>query len=170
MSANEFGLRGALSTDDEPAPVEKCDVSNFELLSEYRKKRDEWLNWYSFRKDKPNNIQGQIIGMVFLDLSYRVLAKPRGDMSSGADIAARSHILAHMLDQGYVATQVLAIRRLLDQGRKGGQVFSIGDCSTILRRIAARSRAKTLWLMMERLTSRRHGSYYPPATILEYGE
>jgi hypothetical protein len=91
-------------------------------LTKYRKKRAEWLSWYWFQKDDPNNIEGQIIGMIFLDLSYRILAKPRGDMKNGADIAAKSNILAHMLDQGYVATQVLAIRRLLD---KGGNVFSI---------------------------------------------
>jgi hypothetical protein len=122
MSTNDFGLLGLVSIDNKPTPVEKCDVANFKLLSEYRRKRAEWLDWYSFRKDEPNNIQGQIIGMVFLDLSYRVLAKPRGDMNEGANIAARSGILAHMLDQGYVATQVLAIRRLLD-GRR--DVFSI---------------------------------------------
>jgi hypothetical protein len=60
--------------------------------------------------------------MVFLDLSYRILTKPRGDMSKGPDIAARSGVLAHMIDLGYVATQVLAIRRLLD---KGSNVFSL---------------------------------------------
>jgi hypothetical protein len=122
MSTNQVELRDALPASSEPPPVEKCDVSNFNLLAKYRKKRDEWLSWYSFRKDDPNNIEGQIIGMIFLDLSYRVLAKPRGDMSKSAEMAARSGILAHMLDQGYVATQVLAIRRLLDRHRN---VYSI---------------------------------------------
>ena len=115
---NQFGLPEALPASNEPPPVEKCDVSNFKLLTKYRKKRAEWLSRYSFQKDDPNNIEGQIIGMIFLDLSYRILAKPRGDMKNGADIAAKSNILAHMLDQGYVATQVLAIRRLLDKGGK----------------------------------------------------
>jgi hypothetical protein len=122
MDSDTFGLRGRVHEEGDPPAVEKCDVSDFNRLAEYRQKRDEWLGWYSFRKDDPNNIEGQIIGMVFLDLSYRLLAKPRGDMGQGPDIAARSGILAHMLDQGYVATQVLAIRRLLD-GRS--DVYSI---------------------------------------------
>ena len=122
MSMNDLGLQDELPAVTEPPPVRKCHVSDFKLLARYRKKRAEWLSWYSFRKDDPNNIEGQIIGMIFLDLSYRGLAKVRGDLSKGPDIAARSSILAHMLDQGYVATQVLAIRRLLD---KGNNVFSI---------------------------------------------
>jgi hypothetical protein len=60
--------------------------------------------------------------MTFLDLSYRVLARARGDMALGPNIAARSGILAHMLDQGYIANQILAIRRLLDKGK---DVFSV---------------------------------------------
>jgi len=102
--------------------VQQCDVSDFELLEKFRELRAKWISWYSFRKDDPNNIEGQIISMVFLDLSYRTLASGRGDFSKGPDIAARSGILAHMLDQGYVAIQVLAIRRLLD---KRDDVFSL---------------------------------------------
>ena len=118
---NEFGLEETPASS-EPPTVEHWDVSDFKRLAKYRKKRAEWLSWYSFRKDDPNNIEGQIIGMVFLDVTYRILAHARGDSGKGPDIAARSGILAHMLDQGYVATQVLAIRRLLD---KGSNVFSI---------------------------------------------
>jgi hypothetical protein len=58
----------------------------------------------------------------FLDLSYRTLVSGRGDFSKGPDIAARNGVLAHMLDQGYVAVQVLAIRRLLDKRK---DVFSL---------------------------------------------
>ncbi len=122
MSANEFGLQGTIPHNNEPTPIELCDVSNPELLARYRCKRAEWLSWYSFRADDPNSIEGQIIGMVFLDLSYRVLTKPRAEVITRGDIAASSGILTAVLDQGYVATQVLAIRRLLD---KRPDVFSI---------------------------------------------
>lgn len=122
MSANEFGLLGPVSIPDMPPPVEECEVTDFPSLATYRAKRTEWISWYSFQRDDPNNIQRQIVGMVFLDISYRMLARPRGDFGQGPDIAARNGILAHMLDQGYVASQVLAIRRLLD---RRPDVFSI---------------------------------------------
>lgn len=119
---SEFGLQNSLGRSGELPPPDKCDVSNMTRLIDYGNKRAEWLSWYSFRKDDPNNIEGQIIAMTFLDLSYRVLTRPRGDMALGPDIAARSGILSHMLDQGYVANQILAIRRLLDTRK---DVFSL---------------------------------------------
>jgi hypothetical protein len=121
MPTNEFGLSETYSLNQPDPPVEQCEVSNLKHLTKYRKKRAEWLGWYQFRKDDPNSIEGQIIGMVFLDMSYRILAKPRQG-GGETDIAARNGLLGHMLDQGYAATQVLAIRRLLD---KGSDVFSL---------------------------------------------
>jgi hypothetical protein len=117
MSSNEFGLAESHPFSDEPLPVEECDASEKEALRAYRSKREQWLRWYSFSEKHPNSIQGQIIGMTFLDMSYRTLARPRSDTPPYVKIAARNGLLAHMLDQGYVATQILAIRRLLDSGR-----------------------------------------------------
>jgi hypothetical protein len=102
--------------------VGQCDVSDFTLLASFREKRTEWLSWYSFQPDDPNNIERQIIGMVFNDLSYRMLARARGDLGLGPEIAARSGLLAHLLDEGYMATQVLSIRRLLDDRK---DVYSV---------------------------------------------
>lgn len=112
---NHFGLQGAVAHDGTLPAAEQCDVSHPALLEEFRKQRMKWISWYSFQKDDPNNIEGQIIGMIFLDLNYRILVSGRGDFSKGPDIAARNGVLAHILDQGYVAIQVLAIRRLLDK-------------------------------------------------------
>jgi hypothetical protein len=95
--------------------VEECDVEDRDALVRYRVKRGEWLGWYELQRDEPNNIQQQIFNMLFLDMAYRILAKPRRDVDEAVQIAARSGLLAHLLDQGYVATQVLAIRRLLDK-------------------------------------------------------
>jgi hypothetical protein len=122
MSANEFGLLDTDPHNKPLTPVEKCEVSNLTSLARYRKKRAQWLGWYQFRKEDPNSIEGQIIGMTFLDMSYRILAKPRRNTEGAGDIAARNGLLAHVLDQGYAATQVLAIRRLLD---KGSSVISV---------------------------------------------
>lgn len=114
-ATDQFGLQGAVAQSGTVPPVAECDVTDFSLLEKFREQRSKWISWYSFRKDDPNNIEGQIISMIFLDLSYRTLASGRGDFSKGPDIAARSGVLAHILDQGYVAIQVLAIRRLLDK-------------------------------------------------------
>lgn len=103
-------------------PVDQCDVGDRKRLNEYRDKRYEWLSWYEVRKGEPNTIQQQLFSMMFLDLAYRVLASARQSTEQGSAVAAQSGLLAHFLDQGYVATQVLAIRRLLD-GRK--DVFSL---------------------------------------------
>jgi hypothetical protein len=103
-------------------PVEQCDVVDRKALERYRKKRYEWLSWYELRKGEPNTIQQQLLSMMFLDFAYRTLASARQSTNQGSTFAARSGLLAHFLDQGYVATQVLAIRRLLDPRK---DVFSL---------------------------------------------
>lgn len=109
----KFGLQ-EFDPNAPPPLVEKCDVLNPGGLSEYRRVRAKWLGWYEFRKDEPNNIEGQIIRMIFLDMGYRVLTKPRSETPQNANIAARNGLLGASLDIGYAANQVLAIRRLLD--------------------------------------------------------
>jgi hypothetical protein len=103
-------------------PVDQCDVIDRKALEQYREKRYEWLSWYELRKGEPNTVQQQLFSMMFLDFAYRTLASARQGTDQGSAFAAQSGLLAHFLDQGYVATQVLAIRRLLD-GRK--DVFSL---------------------------------------------
>ncbi len=93
----------------------ECDVQDQSLLIEYRTKRLEWLRWYSLHKDVPNNIQQQIFSMLFMDLAYRSITQPRQVGVQDADLAIRNGLLAHLLDQGYVASQVFAIRKLLDR-------------------------------------------------------
>ncbi len=127
--SSTFGLQVS-DPNAPPPPVEACDVVNPLKLAKYREKRAKWLTLYEFRKDEPNNVEGQIIRMVFLDMSYRILTRPRGEEPPGTPIAARNGLLAHMLDIGYAATQVLAIRRLLD---KGSDVASLQRLLTDIR-------------------------------------
>jgi hypothetical protein len=103
-------------------PIEQCDVVDRGALEQYRGKRYEWFSWYELRKGEPNTIQQQLFSMMFLDSAYRVLGSARQSTDGAAEFAAQSGLLAHFLDQGYVATQVLAIRRLLD---KSNDVFSL---------------------------------------------
>jgi hypothetical protein len=93
--------------------IEDCDVIDRAALAEYRTKRDEWLRWYELDKDEPNSIQQQLFSMHFLDMTYRIISEAR-QIKDNSDSAPQSSLLSHLLDQGYVATQVLAIRRLLD--------------------------------------------------------
>lgn len=93
--------------------LEDCQVQDRNALLEYREKRDRWLGWYEYRKEEPNSIQQQFFSMIFIDLTYRIVYEPRLD-AGAENIAAKSGILMHLLDQCYVANQVLAIRRLLD--------------------------------------------------------
>lgn len=103
-------------------PIDQCDVVDRKRLEEYREKRYEWLSWYELRKGEPNTIQQQIFSMMFLDMAYRTLASARQNTEEGAASSAQSGLLAHFLDQGYVATQVFAIRKLLDKSK---DVFSL---------------------------------------------
>lgn len=94
--------------------IEECDVEDQEALALYRDKRYEWLSWYEIRQGEPNTVQAQIFNMIYLDLVYRVLVVPRFKADEHLEIAAKSNVLAHFLDQAYVASQILAFRRLLD--------------------------------------------------------
>jgi hypothetical protein len=111
----KFGLQES-DPNAPPPPVNKCDVFDFTKLRRYKAKRKEWLDWYGFQKGEPNSIEGQIVQMTFEDMSYRMMTKPRVEAPQDVNISARSLLLAHMLDVGYAARQVLAIRRLLDKG------------------------------------------------------
>jgi hypothetical protein len=96
--------------------VADCDVTDRAGLIQYRAKRDEWLRWYELDKDEPNSIQQQFFSMHFLDMTYRIISEVR-QITESSNPTPASALLSHLLDQGYVATQILAIRRLLD-GRK----------------------------------------------------
>src|SRR5579872_1625044 len=102
--------------------IDQCDVQDREALAIYRDKRYEWLSWYELRQGEPNTVQAQLFNMIYLDLVYRTLVVPRYKVDDQSQVAARSGVLAHFLDQAYVASQILAIRRLLDSRN---DVFSL---------------------------------------------
>jgi len=118
--------------------VEDCDVKDRAKLVEYRAKREEWLRWYELRRDEPNSIQQQIFSMIFIDLAYRTLAEPRRNTDKNLKISARSGLLAHLLDQCYVANQILAIRKLLDKRKDVISVRHLLDDISQNRRLLTR--------------------------------
>src|SRR4051812_26095462 len=86
--------------------IAQCDVNDKDALKEYREERQKWLSWYELQADEPHSIQQQIFSMMFLDMCYRVLSSARVPKKD-ATVSASAGILAHFLDQGYVATQIL---------------------------------------------------------------
>jgi hypothetical protein len=75
------------------------------------------MSWYDHSPQEPHSIEQQIQTMLFNDLVYRSVTSARSTISPKTAVAARTNTLTFLLDTGYVATQVLAILRLLDDRR-----------------------------------------------------
>jgi hypothetical protein len=106
--------------------VDRCDVQDKEKLRQYRRQRTEWL--HLLNGDPVHSIWRQISTMLWNDAVFRVVNESRGLASErGYRSAARNGMLASLLDQGYVATQALAIRRLMEKtgSRLDRQVVSL---------------------------------------------
>jgi hypothetical protein len=90
-----------------------CDVLDRGALERYRAKRDGWMRELS--GDPEHSVYRQITSMLWNDRVFRTvndarrLAHERGGRSS-----ALNSPIARFIDQGYVATQALAIRRLTE--------------------------------------------------------
>jgi len=122
LMPDEEGIDSVTTVELAPVPPpsytcepHECDVQDQARLIEYRKKRELWLHWYGVNKDVPHSVQQQIFSMLFMDLAYRSITQPRQTGEPDVNLAIRNGLLAHLLDQGYVASQVFAIRRLLDK-------------------------------------------------------
>jgi hypothetical protein len=89
--------------------IDQCDVPQERrgALEAYRTKRDQWLAWLD--TDKHHAIWHAISAMVWTDVSFRTIAKFAAD-----DSCLSNTLLAEQIIHGYVATQVLAVRRLVD--------------------------------------------------------
>ena len=97
-------------------PQQSCDVLNRRNLESYRSLYRKWMGWYEYTSENPNTIEGQIMNMMFHDLTYRSITSIRASLSSEAQISARSSTLAYITDSGYLANQVLAVSKLVDSG------------------------------------------------------
>jgi hypothetical protein len=91
----------------------QCDIplERRSALESYRAKRRLWLSWIS--SDEHHAIWTVLCDMVWTDASFKALTSfATGDESNGLN----NSLLAEALFHGHVATQVLAIRRLMDDG------------------------------------------------------
>jgi hypothetical protein len=95
-----------------------CDVVDRRALESYRAKRATWLSWIS--TDEHHAIWDVLTGMVWTDVSFRSLTQFAIDDENSA---LHNTLLTEALIGGHVATQVLAIRRLVDN--RGDDVISL---------------------------------------------
>ena len=107
----------------------QCDVSpeRHSVLESYRAKRRLWLSWIS--SDEHHAIWTVLSDMVWKDTSFKALTSfAIGNESNGLN----NPLLAEALLDGHVATQVLAIRRLMDE--RNADIISLRRLVKDLRR------------------------------------
>ena len=96
--------------------IGQCDLpeASHSSLQSFREKRSVWLSWID--KDEHHAISQVLSSMAWADVSFRTLQTiATTDESSSLHNA----LLSEMLHQGYFASQLLAIRRLADNRKKG---------------------------------------------------
>lgn len=101
-----------MKTEDYQFPISQCDVppERRAALESYRAKRITWLSWLD--NDEHHAIWNAISAMVWADVSFRALTQFAIDDETSC---LGNSLVAEQLINGYVATQVLAIRRLVDK-------------------------------------------------------
>jgi hypothetical protein len=93
--------------------VKDCDVEDKVKLQQFREKREEWYGWLI--GDEQHAIWNQISNMLWNDATYRLINKCRGHGAKAPDdYMSNSFLIGSFIDQGYITTQIMAIRRLID--------------------------------------------------------
>lgn len=107
-------------------PIEDCDVESKDALRLYRRKRAEWLDWLCGEDD--HSVISQIHLMSWNYVVWRIINESRRlAMEKPRSSPALSRMLGGFIDNGFVATQALAIRRLMEEAAKNPdkQVISL---------------------------------------------
>ena len=109
--------------------VARCDVAadKYGALQSYRDKRRLWLSWID--TDEHHAIWRVLSSMVWTDVSFEALTQ---FAINGEGNALNNTLLAQALINGHVATQVLAIRRLMDD--RNSDIISLRRLVKDLRR------------------------------------
>ena len=91
--------------------IDQCDVIDKRALQSYRDKRRLWLSWID--ADEHHAIWQVLSSMTWTDVSFKTLTQfAVDDENSGL----HNTLLTEALLNGHVVTQVLAVRRLMDDG------------------------------------------------------
>jgi len=93
--------------------VDQCDITtdNRSVLQSFRDKRRLWLSWID--SDEHHAIWQVLSSMVWTDVSFKTLTH---FAINNDNTCLSNSLLGQALIDGHVATQVLAIRRLVDDG------------------------------------------------------
>lgn len=102
--------------DEYKYKIGQCDVppERRSALESYRAKRQVWLSWIN--DDEHHAIWSTLHSMVWTDVAFRTLTNFGADDDENA---LNNPLVVEALLNGHVATQVLAIRRLMDNGSSG---------------------------------------------------
>ncbi|HEX9790584.1 MAG TPA: hypothetical protein VGA60_07970 [Kiloniellales bacterium] len=99
-------------------PISECDVRKAEIprLEKFRERFIVWQEWLS--RDE-HSIWDQIYGMLWNDMVFRTINECRRlAHNSPSPNVAFNRAVASLIDEGYVAKQLLAIRRLTETNRR----------------------------------------------------
>jgi hypothetical protein len=113
--------------------LDQCDVPEERRseLQRFRAKRAEWLEW--LESDEHHAIWSTLHSMVWADVALKTLT---GFALDNDENALNNSLMMEALLNGHVATQVLAIRRLMDRGKGNISlrrlVVEIGSCFELL--------------------------------------
>jgi hypothetical protein len=94
----------------------ECHVEDREKLSVFRAKRTEWLRLLD--GDEVHSVSQQVSAMLWNDVAFRCFNEARRYAQEGEPTASLSGTLAEFLDTGYVATQTLAISKLVERNNE----------------------------------------------------
>jgi len=90
-----------------------CDVQDKEALAIFRAKRVNWNNWLF---EDPLSISKQIMYMLWKDAIFRTFNEARRlTINRESESLGFNGPLLHLLDEGFLDSQVMAIRRLTDR-------------------------------------------------------
>ncbi len=108
-------------------PIEECDVENKDSLQDLRNKMEEWENW--LYKDDVSSIWHQIDRMLHNHAAFKFINEGRRLFIEAEmkNLSANNYLLNNVINDGYIATQTMAIRRLIEkkQNKDDRQPISI---------------------------------------------
>jgi hypothetical protein len=127
LQTAEYLLAEPVVVKDYEFTLDQCDVVDKTTLAAFREKRRTWLTW--LETDEHHAIWQVLSTMVWRDVVFRTIAEvANSDPESGL----HNPLITEALLSGYFSTQVLAIRRLMDNASK--HVISLPRLLKDLRR------------------------------------
>jgi hypothetical protein len=127
LQTAEYLLAEPVVKKDYEFTIDQCDVVDKRALAAFRDKRRTWLIW--LETDEHHAIWQVLSTMVWRDVVFRTIAEvANADPESGL----HNPLLTEALLSGYFSTQVLAIRRLMDNA--SNHVISLPRLLKDLRR------------------------------------